>query len=150
MEIAMSFMDKIKEFAEDAKTQFNKYNNRTMMKGTMSALAMIVDANGAVKDEEMQTVTQLVMRDEDLKCYDFAEMMKVFKDVHSQFEINKYAGEGVALANIGKITDKAAGRILVGKVCAIAASDGDFDENEKDSARKICNTLTIHPGEFDL
>lgn len=146
----MGFMDKIKELAGEGINQFNKFNNKTMMVGTMSALAMVVDANGAVKDEEMQMVTQLIMRDDALKCYDLPEMLKSFQEVHEQFKLNKFAGEGVALANIGKIKDKAAGRILVGKVCAIAASDGDFDENEKAAARKICNALTIHPGEFDL
>ncbi|MCK5607760.1 TerB family tellurite resistance protein, partial [Candidatus Pacearchaeota archaeon] len=34
--------------------------------------------------------------------------------------------------------------------CAIAGADGDFDENEKAMVRKICDRLTIHPGEFDL
>lgn len=146
----MGFMDKIREFKEGAMTQFNRFNNKKTMEATMAALAMIVHANGQVKDEEMQTMTQLIMRDDDLKCYDFGEMMSVFNKIHEEFGMNKFVGEGSVMSKLSKITDLEAANMIIGKVCAIAASDGDFDDNEKDAARKICNALKVHPGQFDL
>lgn len=146
----MGLLDRLKELADSAITQFSKFTNENMMKGTMSGLAMIMNANGEIKDEEMNTMTQIICRDPDLKCYDFAEMIEVFNHVIAQFKLNKFVGEGVALSNIGKIKDKAAGRALIGKICAIAAADGDFDGNEKKAAKKICEVLGIHPKEFDL
>jgi tellurite resistance protein TerB len=56
-----------------------------------------------------------------------------------------------ALAAIGKLRSKPAeARLLVRVCCAIGASDGNFDETEKQAVKKICKELGLDPAEFDL
>lgn len=86
----------------------------------------------------------------DLKCYKYADMMKVFTEVHEQFQVNKFAGQGTALGYLGKISDQKEARIIIGKVCAIADSDGDFDDNEKAAVVKMCGVMPIQANEFGL
>ncbi|MBU1077439.1 MAG: TerB family tellurite resistance protein [Spirochaetes bacterium] len=144
------WMDKLKEATAGLMTEYSKLANKKVMKATMAGIAMVMDANGVVKDEEMETMNNLIMRDPELKCYKYAEMMEVFNEVHDQFKVNKFAGQGVALGYLGKISDQKEARIIIGKVCAIADSDGDFDVNEKASVVKMCGVMPIQASEFGL
>ena len=147
----MSFMDKINEMKDGVLKQYGKIANKTLMEGTMAGLALVTNANGVVKDEEMQLMIGMISRDEDLKVYDIADMLEVFKARMEGFKLSPILGETECLAEVGKLKKKAdQATVLVGKCCAIGASDGDFDANENAVVTKMCVALGLSPAQFDL
>ena len=146
----MGFMDKLNELKGKMVNEYSKLANNTLMEGTMAACALIANANGVLKDEEMQMMMGHIGRNEQLKVYEISKCMDVFKKCMEGFTLNKIIGDNECFAKISKIKKPEEGRVLVAVCCAIAGADGDFDENEKAMVRKICDRLTIHPGEFDL
>jgi len=147
----MGFMDRINELKAGAMKQYGRLANKTLMNGTMAGLALVTNANGVAKPEEMALMIGLISRDEDLKVYDVTEMTEVFKKRMEGFTLSPIIGESECLAEIGKLkkkTDQAT--LLIGKCCAIGAADGDFDDNEKAVVRKMCAALDVSPAQFDL
>jgi len=147
----MAFMDKIREIQAGAMKQYSKLANKTLMEATMAGLALVTNANGVVKDEEMQLMIGLISRDEDLKVYDVSEMISVFKKRMEGFQLSPIVGQAECLAEVGKLKKKNdQSMVLIGKCCAIGSADGDFDANEKAIVKKMCDVLGINTGQFDL
>ena len=147
----MSFMDKINEMKDGVMKQYGKIANKTLMKGTMAGLALVTNANGVVKEEEMQMMIGVISRDPDLQVYDISEMIEVFKARMEGFKLSPILGETECLAEVGKLKKKAdQATVLIGKCCAIGAADGDFDANEKAVVTKMCTALGLNPSQFDL
>ena len=147
----MSFLDKINEMKDGVLKQYGKIANKTLMEGTMAGLALVTNANGQVKNEEMELMIGMISRDEDLNVYDVSEMIKVFKSRMEAFTLSPILGETECLAEVGKLKKKAdQATVLVGKCCAIGASDGDFDANEKAVVTKMCVALGLSPAQLDL
>ena len=69
--------------------------------------------------------------------------------MNSRFD--KDIGEAKAYQAIGKMkSNTEASRLLVRMIIAIAASDGNFDSQERNIAGKIAKELGLQPSEFEL
>ena len=146
----MGFMDKINEIKNMAVTQYSKIANKKLMEGTMAACALVANANGVLKDEEMTVMTGHIGHNESLKVYDIADCIGSFKKYNEEIKMQKIIGEQTCLAAIQKCKKNEEARVLVAVCCAIAGTDGNFDDNEKAAVKKICNSLGINPSEFDI
>lgn len=146
----MGFIDKINEFKNMATTQYSKIANKKLMEGTMAACALVANANGVIKDEEMDVMTGYINRNQSLKVYDIRDCISSFKKYNEEIKMQKIIGEQTCLAAIQKCKKDDEARVLVAVCCAIAGADGDFDNNEKAAVIKICNSLDLNPSEFDL
>jgi len=120
------------------------------MEGTLAACAMVANANGIIKPEEKRKMMGYIQRNEALSVYDTNEAIKVFDKYINDFSFDLEIGKGEALKAIGKIKDKNEAQLLVRVCCSIGAADGDFDNDEKQCVREICNTLGIDTVQFGL
>ncbi len=146
----MGIFDKVKELKEGLMTEYDKFANKKLMEGTMAAIAFTANANGKVKDDEMQMMVGLIGRDEDLKVYDLTEMTGAFNKRMEGFALSPIVGKSECISVIQKVTDPEQAKMLVVKCCAIAAADGEFDKMEKDVVREICKAVKLNPRDFDL
>lgn len=136
---------------ETLTTEVAKYKNRTFMEAVTNGCALMSAADGDIKPEEKQKMTGFITNSAELKVFDLKDVIKVFNDACGKFEFDFQIGQAEALKAIGKIKGKdGEARLLVRVICAVGASDGDFDVKEKAVGRLICLELGLNPADFEL
>ena len=148
--IIMSFLDKLKEGFDDAVNQFKKLKNKNLMEGTLAACALVANANGIIKPEEKRKVIGYIQRNDALSVYETSDVIKSFEKYIESFQFDLEIGKGECLKAVSKIKDKNEAQLLVRVCCSIGAADGDFDNDEKQVVREVCNTLGLETSQFGL
>jgi tellurite resistance protein TerB len=132
-------------------TEVSKFKNRDFMEATASACAMIAAADGDIASSEKMKMTGFINNSPELKVFNLKDVIDVFNDACSKFEFDFQIGQAEALKTINKIKgNDGAARLLVRVACAIGASDGNFDQQEKAACRLICLELGLNPADFEL
>lgn len=132
-------------------TEVSKFKNRDFMTATASACAMIAAADGDISSSEKMKMTGFINNSPELKAFDLKDVIAAFNDACGKFEFDIQIGQAEALKTINKIKgNDGAARLLVRVACAIGASDGNFDQQEKAACRLICLELGLNPADFDL
>lgn len=131
--------------------EVSKFKNRTFMEATVAACAMVAAADGTISAQEKQKMAGFIRNSEELKVFEMTEVIAVFEKVVGNFDFDAEIGKAEALKLIGRLRgNEEQARVMVRVACAIGASDGDFDEDEKSVARGICKELGLNPSDFDL
>lgn len=143
--------NKYSEVSKSLKDEVTKIRNQTFLEGVVAGCVLVAHADGIVKPEEKQKMLGFMRNNDIMAVFETEEIIKLFEKYASRFEFDREIGEMDALAAIGKLKEKTdQGRLLVRVCCAIANSDGEFDDSEKVAVRKICNELGTNPADFDL
>ena len=146
-----NFLDGLKTKAGELKTGALKYKNQNFLNAAMAGSALIAMADGSVSAEEKQKMIKFIESNDALSVFTTSDVIKAFQEFVSQLEFDKDIGEAKAYQALGKMkSDVEASRLLVRMIIAVAASDGNFDANEKAVARKIAKELNTNPAEFEL
>lgn len=132
-------------------TEVGKFKNQKFMDAMTANCALIAAASGDVSAAEKQKMTAFISQSPELKVFNMTDVIKSFNAHCEKFEFDFQIGQAEALKVISKIkNDPGAGRLLVRVGCAIGASDGDFDPQEKAACRLVCAELGLNPADFDL
>lgn len=131
--------------------EVGKFKNQKFMEATTALCALVCAASGGVSSEEKQKMVGFINNSPELKFFNMTDVIKSFNGHCEKFEFDFQLGQAEALKVIGKIkNDPGAGRLLVRVGCAIGASDGNFDADEKAACRLVCAELGLNPADFDL
>lgn len=131
--------------------EVGRFKNKDFMNGAVDAVAMMALADGTISSEEKQKMIRFFEMSPELKVFKTSDVIAEFNDMVSKYEFDKDLGEAEALKSIGKLrTNVDAARVLVRLAIAVANSDGNFDESERQAAIKICKELQLNPADFDL
>ncbi|MCK1788774.1 tellurite resistance TerB family protein [Pseudomonas violetae] len=132
-------------------TEVTKFKNQRFMDAMTANCALIAAASGGVSSEEKQKMAAFISQSPELKVFNMTDVIKSFNSHCEKFEFDFQIGQAEALKVMSKIkNDPGAGRLLVRVGCAIGASDGDFDAEEKAACRLVCAELGLNPADFDL
>jgi tellurite resistance protein TerB len=108
-------------------------------------------ADGSISSEEKQKMIKFIENNDALSIFTISDVIKAFQEFVGQLEFDKDIGEAKAYQAIGKMkSNTEASRLLVRMIIAIAASDGNFDSQERNIAGKIAKELGLQPSEFEL
>lgn len=145
----------LKENTADARAklgaEIGKFRNKAFMEATVSGCAIMAAVDGDISSEEKKKMIGFMERSEELKHFDLPEVITLFKKIVEEFEFDADIGKANALKTIAKVRSKPdQARVLVRVVCALAASDGNFDDDEKKVGREIALELGLDPADFDL
>lgn len=147
----MSFLGTFLHKMTDGLTDgFKKYASAELAEGTMAALAMVAYANGEFKPEEKVKVIGFIKRDPALKAFKQSDLLEMFNKHTENFQFDFGMAKELATKVIKKVTDEEAARLLIRGCISIGAADGDFDKNEKDTVREICEMLDLSTSSFGL
>lgn len=136
---------------ETLTSEVSKFRNQKFMDATTALCALVSAASGDISSEEKQKMTGFIKNSPELKHFDMGDVIKAFNAHCEKFEFDAQLGQAEALKVIGKIkNDPGAARLLVRVGCAIGASDGDFDAQEKAACRLVCLELGLNPTDFEL
>jgi tellurite resistance protein TerB len=146
-----NFLAGLKTKAGELKTDVLKYKNKDFLNAAMAGSALIAMADGNVSAEEKQKMTKFIESNDALSVFTTSDVIKAFQEFVGQLEFDKDIGEAKAYQALGKMKSNVdASRLLVRMIIAVAASDGNFDANEKAVAKRISKELNINPAEFEL
>lgn len=143
--------DNVANARDKLTTEVTKFKNQKFMDAMTANCALIAAASGGVSSEEKQKMTAFISQSPELKVFNMTDVIKSFNSHCEKFEFDFQIGQAEALKVISKIkNDPGAGRLLVRVGCAIGASDGNFDAEEKAACRLVCAELGLNPTDFDL
>jgi tellurite resistance protein TerB len=146
-----NFLSGLKSKAGELKTEALKYKNKEFLHAAMAGSALVSMADGSVSDEEKQKMIKFIESNDALSVFSVDDVVKAFHQFVGQIESDKDIGEAKAYQALAKMKSNVeASRLLVRMIIAVAASDGNFDANEKAVASKIAKELGINPAEFEL
>lgn len=147
----MSFWEKLKEKAGELVNEAKKFQNEAMMQAVAAGVAMIARADGSVSSGEKLTMINFIENFDALKVFKTIDVVKAFNQYLEYFDIDEHVGETKVLTAIGKLKGKEQDARFMIRVCiGVASSDGNFDEKEREVAKKICRELGLNPKEFEI
>jgi tellurite resistance protein TerB len=147
----MGFFDDLKNKANELKNDVLKFKNKDFLNAAMAGSALIAMADGSISAEEKQKMIKFIEHNESLSVFTTSDVIKAFQDFVGQIEFDKDIGESKAYQALAKMkSNNEAARLLIRMIISIAASDGNFDKDEKKIAVKIAQELGLNPAEFEL
>ncbi|MDO9214146.1 MAG: tellurite resistance TerB family protein [Methylococcales bacterium] len=147
----MGFFDDLKNKANELKNDVLKFKNKDFLNAAMAGSALIAMADGSISAEEKQKMIKFIEHNESLSVFTTSDVIKAFQDFVGQMEFDKDIGESKAYQALAKMkSNNEAARLLLRMIISIAASDGNFDKDEKKIAVKIAQELGLNPAEFEL
>ena len=146
-----NFLSGVKAKAGELKTGALKYKNKDFLNAAMAGSALVAMADGDVSEEEKQKMIKFIESNDALSVFTTSDVIAAFQEFVGQLQKDKDIGEAKAYQALGKMKSNVdASRLLVRMIIAVAAADGDFDDNEKRVASKIAKELNLNPSEFEL
>ena len=146
-----NFLSGLKSKAGELKTEALKYKNKDFLNAAMAGSALVSMADGSVSEEEKQKMVKFIESNDALSVFTSDDVVKAFHEFVGNIESDKDIGEAKAYQALARMKSNVeASRLLVRMIIAVAASDGNFDANEKAVASKIARELGIDPAEFEL
>ena len=146
-----NFFQKTKEKLGELKNDALKYKSKSFLDAALGGSALIAMADGTIDAEEKAKMMAFIENHEVLSIYDSSEVVKTWKNYIETIELDNDIGSAKALSSIGKMKGKnEQARLVLRMVCAIAAADGDFDQDERRVAATIALELGLDPAEFEL
>lgn len=147
----MGFFDDLKNKANELKNDVLKFKNKDFLNAAMAGSALIAMADGSISAEEKQKMIKFIEHNDSLSVFTTSDVIKAFQDFVGQMEFDKDIGESKAYQALAKMkSNNEAARLLIRMIISIAASDGNFDKDEKKIAVKIAQELGLNPAEFEL
>lgn len=135
----------------DMKTAALKFKNKEFLNAAMAGSALIALADGEISAPEKQKMVKFIETHEALSIFTTSDVIKAFQDFVSQIEFDKDIGDAKAYAALSKLkSNEEASRLVMRMILSIAASDGNFDDDEKRVAQKIARELNLNTSDFDL
>ena len=140
-----------KEKFNQLKNEALKYKSKEFLEASLAGSALIAIADGSIDADEKQKMMNFIESNEALSVYEARDVINTFDKYIQALEADKDAGKAKAYQAIRRIrnnTEQA--RLLIRMVIAIAAADGNFDNDERTVANHIATELDLSPAEFDL
>ncbi|MCK5897950.1 MAG: tellurite resistance TerB family protein [Methylococcales bacterium] len=146
-----NFLNNMKDKMSEMKTAALKFKNKEFLNAAMAGSALIALADGEISAPEKQKMVKFIETHEALSVFTTSDVIKAFQDYVSQIEFDKDIGDAKAYEAIRKLkSNDEAARLVMRMILSIAASDGNFDDDEKSVARKVAQELNLNASEFEL
>lgn len=146
-----NFLNNVKDKMSDLKTEALKFKNKEFLNAAMAGSALIALADGDISSAEKQKMIKFIETNDALSVFTTKDVIDAFNEFVAQLEFDKDIGEAKAYAALAKLkNNEEASRLVMRMIISIAASDGNFDADEKVVALKIARELNLNAADFDL
>lgn len=150
MSMFNKFTNWVKDTSTSIKDEVQKYKSRDFLEATIAGCALVASADGTISPEEKRKMIGFIKQNDDLRVFNLEECIKIFENFTSKIDFDTEIGKGECLRTISKLKGKPEARLMVHVCCAIGASDGNFDPDEKRVVREICRELEIDYSDLGL
>lgn len=147
----MSFKDWLTSQKNATTSSMKRFAGKDFMEAISAGCAMISFADGTISSEEKQKMVGFIRLNDSLKEFDLNDILVRFNHYVDMFEFDAKVGKTEAISAISKLKKHSdAAKTLVTLCCAIGAADGDFDKDEMNMAKEICQAVGLKPSQFEL
>ncbi len=151
----MSFFDTLKNTfsnsGQDLVSNVMKFKNKKFMEGTVAVCAIVSFASGGASSEEKMKMIGFIKQSKELNVFAIEEVIAFFNKLSESFNFDLDIGKGEAMRYVANLKDNPESAQLAVQVgLAIAKSDGEFDDNEKQAMIDICKILEINTDTISL
>lgn len=151
----MSFLNKLKDAVSQGRSELTKqvgrFKNRAFLEGTVAICARIAVASDGVSQEEKQKMMGFLKSSPELSVFDTSDVISLFEKMIHSYDFDFDVGKGETMKRILALKDKPEQAQLAVRVgIAVAKSDGNFDDAEKNEVREICSALGFNAVDFGL
>ena len=117
----------------------------------VAACALVAYADGWITPDERQEVLNRLRRLDAIAVFGIEDALAAFESLTEHMERDLDDGVDAAEAAVRRLRGRPGpARLLVEAACAIAASDGGFDEAERKVILRLCDLVALDPADFDL
>ncbi|MTW22612.1 tellurite resistance TerB family protein [Allochromatium palmeri] len=136
---------------------WNRLVNEDFMRAFAGCCALVACADNVVEESEIEKVREYIKSNlKYLKGYEIAPVMKQFNDYVAAITCDPDEGRDEIYKALKEVkpgsslwgADQDSAKALVRVSCKLAASGSDFDENEKNAIKDICEQLNVDYREF--
>lgn len=145
-----SFKDAVKKFTAGIEAEVARYNNRDFLNAATALCARVAAADGTIGTEEKQKMFGFMQIFPALKVFDTKAVVDSWTQSVQYFDFDTAMGHAEANKLIAKVVDADAQATLIRLGCAIGASDGDFDDDEKAVVREVIKSFGLRAADFGL
>ena len=125
--------------------------DEVQMDALVAACALVAHADGWVTPDERRKLVERIGGLDAAHAFGPQDVLLAFETRIAHFEQDLDGAEADAEAAIAKLRSRPeAARLLARAACDVAAADGGFDGEERQSILRICELLELDPAEFDL
>jgi tellurite resistance protein TerB len=147
----MGFKEWLTEQKNNTVVGVKKFANKDFMEAVAAGCAMIAYADGSIDSVEKQKMVGFINLNDALKVFKLNDILARFNHYVEMFEFDLSVGKTEAMSAISKLKKNTdAAKILITVCCAIGASDGNFDNNEKTIVKEMCQALGLDSSKFEL
>ena len=151
----MSFLNKVRSAInagqEELIAQVGRFKNKKFMEGTVAVCACISMASNGASADEKQKMINFINQSSELKVFDNKEIIDFFNKLADGFSFDLDIGKGEAMKYIARLKDQPdAAQLAVRVGIAVAKSDGDFDDSEKQIVSEVCAVLGLNSSDYQL
>ncbi len=147
----MGLKDWLIEQKNNTVSGVKKFANKDFMEAVAAGCALIAAADGTIDSSEKQKMVGFININESLKVFKMTDVLDRFNHYAQMFEFDFNVGKAEAIKPISKLKKHPdAARTLIAVCCSIGAADGDFDKNEMQLVKEMCNILGLNPADFQL
>ena len=117
----------------------------------VAACALVAYADGWITPEERDEVRDRLRRLDAIALFGIEDALAAFEQHVERFERDLDDGVEAAEAAVQRLAARPGpAHLLVVAACAIAGSDGGFDEAERETILRLCDLLEVDPASFGL
>jgi tellurite resistance protein TerB len=147
----MSFLAGIQKKFEAAKAklanEMSKLKNADAANASLAIVALVAGADGEVEPEERKAGANFVRQGELFKAFDRAKLAETLEAYYAK-ATNEILKEDL-FDVIRKVKgDADVARTVVKVGIGIANADGEFEPQEKDILREVCQALNLNAADF--
>lgn len=142
-----SFTDFLTDAKSKGQTVLSKVKDKNAFRRLVLGCYLIARADGDFDAAEKSALCKLIKKD--LPSFSIDAILAVIDSAEEKIAFDETMGSQEIMAEVGKASGDEAGAIIRA-ACYIGASDGDFDEGEKNVARLMCSALGISPSQYGL
>lgn len=136
---------------QDLKSGILKFKSKNFLRASIAGSFMVAAADGSIDAEEKKKLLAFIQTDDALSVFDTSDVISIFKEFEDAYEFDADAGKAQALKAISKVSGNAEqSKFLIRLIIAIGSSDGDFDNDEKNAVREVCQELSVPASDFNL
>jgi tellurite resistance protein TerB len=136
---------------EDFNAEVHRARNEHLMEGIVAGCALVAYADGIVTQAEHERMLSLLRDFEPIAAFGLDDVTATFEILTARFASDPTGAKAAALDAVARV--KGAERyptLLVEACCAIAATDGEFDVEERGATKRICEVLGLDPATYGL
>lgn len=117
----------------------------------IAACALVAYADGWITEDERQEMISRLRRLDAVAVFGLEDALSAFETLTDRMERDLDDGVDHAESAVRRLAGRPGpARLLVEAACSIAASDGGFDEAERETILRLCDLVDLDPADFDL